>query len=220
MSFLDKLSANVTNAGKIVSQKAKNMTDANSLSNAQRAEKRNIQEQMNEIARLYFEKYKDDPNAEFAAQIASIHASEQRIAEIQAEIEAVRAREPELIPVPEDPKPAPKQPTAMVCMQCGRSYAPTEYSCKDCNSQLVPQYGTFPNAARPEAPTVTPAAPAETTEAAPVQPEAPAETPAQPETTDAAPQPEASAPTGGFCAYCGKPHEAGQAFCAGCGKKL
>ncbi len=220
MSFLDKLSANVTNAGKIVSQKAKNMTDANSLSNAQRAEKRNIQEQMNEIARLYFEKYKDDPNAEFAAQIASIHASEQRIAEIQEEIEAVRAREPELIPVPEDPKPAPKQPTAMVCMQCGRSYAPTEYSCKDCNSQLIPQYGTFPNAARPEAQADAPAAPAEPTEAAPVQPEAPAEIPAQPETANDAPQPEEPKPTGGFCAYCGKPHEAGQAFCAGCGKKL
>lgn len=213
-TFIDKLSANVTNAGKIVSQKVKNMSDANSLTGAQNTEKRNVQDTLMEIGKLYFEKHKNDPNAEFAQQIASILTSEKRIAELQAEIEAVRAREPELVPVPETPKaPQPqKTPTAMVCMQCGRTYAANVSNCQSCGQQLVPQYGGFQKP-QPVAETWytqdSSAAPAK--DAAPVTEEKNVvltKSDAQPTTANR------------FCAYCGKPCTQGQIFCAHCGKKL
>lgn len=204
MSFMDKLSANVTNAGKIVSQKVKNMSDASSLTSAQNTEKRNVQDTLMEIGKLYFEKHKNDPNAEFSQQVASILTSEKRIAELQAEIEAVRAREPELVPVPETPKVQPqKTPTAMVCMQCGRSYAAGAANCQNCGQQLVPQYGTFQ---KPQ----TVAENWYSTEPESMTPEAPAEERKIEQPTSAS----------RFCAYCGKPCTQGQIFCAHCGKKL
>lgn len=162
MSLLDKLSANVTNAGRIASQKVKNMSEANSLSTEQRNERNSIQRNLSEIGRLYYEKYKDVPDAEFAALISEIKASEQKIQELDAEIEAVRAREPELVPIPEDEEIRPAaQPTAKVCMQCGATYAVTETVCTGCGTELVAQYATAAEAA---------AAPQQTAEAAPEKP--------------------------------------------------
>ncbi|MBE6851282.1 MAG: hypothetical protein E7504_06060 [Ruminococcus sp.] len=211
MSFMDKLSANVTNAGKIVSQKVKNMSDASSLTSAQNTEKRNIQDTLMEIGKLYYEKHKNDPNAEFAQQIASILTSEKRIAELQAEIELVRAREPELVIVPETPKPAQpsRVPTAMVCMHCGRSYAANVNTCQTCGQALIPQYGTFQNKPAPQ-----PVAETWYTTGQEQNPAGSTQNPAASEKTDGA------AAASRFCAYCGKPCTQGQIFCAHCGKKL
>lgn len=214
MSFLDKITANVTNAGRVVSQKTKNLSEANSLASEQRLEKRHIQEAMAEIAKLYVEKYKDDPNAEFAQQIASIKAAERRIEQLEREIELVRAREPELVPVPEEAKPVQPQrtPTAMVCMNCGRTYGVGIKHCQNCGNALIPQHGSYKKDAPAEQ---APQPVAENWYA-----DAPAEEKtSQPETpVDAAPAPEQK--SGGFCPYCGKACAAEQAYCANCGKKL
>lgn len=219
MSFIDKLTANVTNAGRVVSQKTKNFSEANTLTNEQRTEKRNIQETMNEIARRYFEKYKDDPNAEFAELIASIKASERHIEQLQTQIELIRAREPELVPVPQEirePK-AQRTPTAMVCMNCGRSYPTGVSHCQNCGNELIPQHGSFKNAQKAaETAPQTVAEPWYSSEA----PEA--DKPVQ-DATDAEAEKSGSAPAETethFCPYCGKSCESGQAFCANCGKKL
>lgn len=234
MSFIDKFTANVTNAGRVVSQKTKNFSEANTLANEKRTEQRNIQDTMAEIAKLYVEKYKDDPTAEFAEQIASIKASEKHIAQLETQIELVRAREPELIPVPQDVKEVKPQrtPTAMVCMNCGRSYAAGVNHCQNCGSELIPQHGNFKNGT----PVEPEAAPQTTTEnwyseektdapaSEPIdltkkEDAAPAEN-AVPEET-AAPEAQAeNTDTPRFCPYCGNRHEAGQAFCTNCGKKL
>lgn len=227
MSFIDKFTANVTNAGRVVSQKTKNFSEANTLANEKRTEQRNIQDAMAEIAKLYVEKYKDDPNAEFAEQIASIKASEKHIAQIETQIELVRAREPELIPVPQDVKEVKPQrtPTAMVCMNCGRSYAAGVSHCQNCGNELIPQHGNFKNgtSAEPEAPqTTTENWYSEEKNEAPASSE-PIDLTKKEET--ATPKPEAQAApentdTPRFCPYCGSRHEAGQAFCTNCGKKL
>lgn len=223
MSFLDKLSANVTNVGRTVSQKTKNFSEASSLTSEQRVEKRHIQDTMNEIARLYFEKHKDDPDAEFANLIASIKASEKRIAELQAQIEEIRAREPELVNIPEEPR-VQKTPTAMVCMQCGHSYPAGETTCKNCGYQLIPQHGNPHRDAPAQPQTVaenwysteennTPAQPD-----APVQKDAPADDASV--KSDAPAEQKSEQNASRFCAYCGKPCTPGQVFCANCGKKL
>ena len=246
MSILDTLSANLTNAGRTVSQKVKNSSEAGTLTREMNTEKRNIQMQIEDIGRQYFEKHKHEIDPEFSSQIQSILASEQRIAELQEEIQAVRAREPELIPVPESttPRTAGAQPSAMVCMQCGKTYAAGQTFCAACGSQLVPQYGGY-SAPRP-APAPAPVDPV----IIPIvnqPPTAPTSTPTVP-TAPVTPAPEASAPeasapeasapeapektaagtpvpetpvTGRFCPFCGaRADQEGQTFCTQCGKSL
>jgi uncharacterized Zn finger protein (UPF0148 family) len=239
MSFLDELSANATNAGRIASQKMKNASDGNKISKNITAEKRNIEQKYSEIGKLFYEKYKDAPDAEFAEQIASITASEQKITELQAELEAVRARKPELISVAEGTPAAPvSAPTAMVCMQCGSTYGTGETFCALCGQKLVSQYANAAQAASAPVQTAEDVQSAPTEEAAVIPTEAVViPEPAAADTAEnTAPSAEASAPAeaaateapaaeepvkaGRFCAYCGAAAEASQVFCAQCGQKL
>lgn len=234
--FLDKLTANVTNVSRIGIQKAKNMSEASSLGSEQKSEKKNIQNQYAEIGRLYYEKYKNDPDAEFPEQIASILASEKRITELDAEIAAVRAREPELVEVPVTPaKPAQPAaphtgtPTSMVCMQCGSTYNTDKTQCDVCHTPLVPQYGgspavrTEPNSTRPDTPQDADPQKPDTldflVEDAGENTNAPDSSAAE-NKPEAADVPETSEKTGCFCPYCGKPAEKNAKFCAFCGKSL
>ncbi len=230
MSFLDNLGVNLTNAGKIVSQKAKNTTEATSLSNRQRKERRNIQTCYSEIGKLYYELHKNDPEPEFAEFIDSIAASEELIEELQTEIDTVRVREPELITeMPSAPTnrgtTSNTKPTAMVCLQCGRSYAAGISFCPECGLQLAAQYANAAQAAaapeqKADAPVIpaTPAAPAApapvvgvpNSEAAPV-----VGTPAPPP----APAPETTKPKR-FCPYCGNSCLPEHSFCPECGERL
>lgn len=157
MSILDKLSANVTNMERVVSQKIKNTWDAGSLSSDRNSEKASIQRNLSEIGKLYYEKYKENPDPDFAELVEAVKVSEQRIAELDAQIENVRAREPELVPVPEDVKPV--KPTSRYCLQCGATYPVSEKFCSVCGIELVDK---FADGASPEA------APAE--KKAPVEP--------------------------------------------------
>lgn len=212
MSFTDKLSANLTNAGRTVSQMAKNFTDTNALQREMNAEKRNIQQKLAEIGQLYYDKYKGDPGAEFFAEVESISASEQRIEELTAEIQGVQARKPELVTVSADGTKGVK-PSAMVCMQCGASYSDiTQTFCSNCGQKLTAQYPS--SAAAYLAPDQT----ASDVQSRPVQPSLtkPAdivlpETPAQPEETAAAAR---------FCTKCGAKADSDSVFCAQCGNKL
>ncbi len=209
MSVFDSLGVSLTNAGKIVSQKAKNTTEATSLSNKQRKERRNIQDCYLEIGKLYFDLRKNAPDPEFADLIHSIIASEERIEELQSEIDNVRLREPELIS--EMPAPATNRssisvtkPSAMVCLQCGKSHPASLSYCPDCGIQLAAQYANAAQAAA--APAQKAAAPAP----APV-----IGVPAEP-----APKPEKKTPPKRFCPYCGTNCEPDHIFCPECGEKL
>ncbi|HAQ63006.1 MAG TPA: hypothetical protein DCR23_00945, partial [Ruminococcaceae bacterium] len=82
-SFFDKLSANLTNATRTVSQNLKNSTDASKLMSQITAENRNIQENLNAIGKLYYDICKDEPDEAFRPMVEAIIKSEQRIAELQ-----------------------------------------------------------------------------------------------------------------------------------------
>lgn len=210
MSIFDNIGVNLTNAGKIVSQKAKNTTEATSLSNKQRKERRNIQTCYSEIGKLYYELHKNDPEPEFEEFVNSIAASETLIEELQTEIDTVRLREPELVTeLPSNPNNrsviAVTKPSAMVCMQCGRSYPADRSYCPDCGIQLAAQYANAAQAA------AAPAQKADAPEAAPAAPEAPA--------PEAAPVQEVPKPKR-FCPYCGNSCAPNHSFCPECGEKL
>lgn len=242
MGFLDKLGANLTNAGRTVSQSAKNFSESSALQKEMNAEKRNIQQKFSEIGELYYEKFNMDPGADFFEQMESISASQRRIEEIQQEITEVQARRAELVPIPESaPRLSAVRPSAMVCMQCGQTYDPTKIYCENCGQKLTPQYPTAAAAAlAPDQtardvksvggrPTEIPASfieETERTEAKPAAPAPEAPKPAAPEAPKAdAPVNEASntdAPEtpAGFCTNCGAQAPKDSRFCPLCGHKL
>ena len=79
MEFIDKLSAGLTNAGRTVSQSAKNFSDTNALKREINTEKRNIQQKYAEIGQLYYEKYNNDPGCEFFTEVDAILTSMRHI---------------------------------------------------------------------------------------------------------------------------------------------
>lgn len=229
MSFYDKLGTSLTNAGRLVSQKAKNFSDTTALQREMNAEKRNIQQKYAEIGQRYYEKFCNDPGADFFDEMESITESARRIEEIEGEIQEVQERKPELMQVPVSAKGV--QPSAMVCMQCGASYADiTQVFCSSCGQKLTAQY---PSAAaaylapsqtasdvqnRPEAIKKQPALtkPADIVHPDTSKKDQPvADAPAK----EAAPSKDAAARPR-FCTKCGARADDDSLFCAQCGNKL
>ncbi len=150
MSFFDKLGASLTNAGRIASQNVKNMSDVSQLKNEIETEKRNIQQNFSKIGKLYYDKMKDQPGEEFREMIYAVRDSEQHIADLERQIQVVRAREPELVPVPDTPsamKASVGKPAGMVCMNCGNTYEAGNTFCAVCGQKLTAQYATPEDAA-------------------------------------------------------------------------
>lgn len=153
-SFFDRLSANLTNATRTVSQNLKNSTDASKLMSQITAENRNIQENLTAIGKLYYDICKDEPDEAFRPMVEAIIKSEQRIVELQESVKVIRSREPELVPVPDENGNISDQsgvkPSVMVCMGCGNTYSHGTAFCSVCGQKLVPQYQAVPSA-EPEA---------------------------------------------------------------------
>lgn len=220
MSFFDKLSANLTNESRKLSQKVKNSTDASKLMSEITAENKNIQENLTAIGKLYYDICKDNPDESFREMVDAIAKSEKRILELQESVKIIRSREPELVPVPEDipSSPMPKQakPTAMVCMGCGNTYTEGNAFCSVCGQKLVPQYQNAAAAA---------AAPAQTAADVQTKPET-AFNDTSSEIIDAEIVEDAAVnlnktpvqEESKFCPYCGKKiADASQRFCDNCG---
>ena len=153
MGFFDTLGANLTNATRTVSQNLKNSTDASKLMSQITAENRSIQENLNAIGKLYYDICKDEPDEAFRPMVEAIIKSEQRIVELQESVKVIRAREPELVPVPDGQETPPaEQPVSslMVCMGCGNTYPQGTAFCSVCGQKLVPQYQAAAPSAEPE----------------------------------------------------------------------
>lgn len=215
-NFFDKLNAHLTNTGRTVSQKVKNSSDASKLMSDITTENKTIQANLNAIGKLYYDMCKDDPDEPFREMVEAIIRSEQRIAELQESIKIVRAREPELVPIPESSPAYANQPqvspSAMVCMGCGNTYPGGTAFCAVCGQKLVPQYQSAAAAA---------SAPAQTAEDVQVKPE---ESVSESETVIDAEIIEDSAEASEqeqFCPYCGKKITIpGQTFCDHCGHAI
>ena len=142
MEFIDKLSAGLTNAGRTVSQSAKNFSDTNKLKNEISAEKRNIQQKYAEIGQLYYEKLNNDPGCDFFPEVDSIMTSMRHIEALEAEIMEVQNRRPELVTVEPRVGDPSIRPSAMVCMQCGQTFDAGQTFCSNCGQKLTAQYPT------------------------------------------------------------------------------
>lgn len=125
-NLLDKINANLTNAGRTMSQKMKNSSDASKLMSEISAENKTIQENLLAIGRKYYDAFKDLPDAEFMDLIENVIKSEQRIAELQDSIKIIRSRTPELVPIP----------TPVACPECGHTCPAGSSFCPVCGCQL------------------------------------------------------------------------------------
>lgn len=213
-NFLDRLNANVTNATRTVAQKAKNLNESNKLNSQIKAEEHNIQQNLIAIGQKYYELCKDSPDEEFKTMVEAIAESEQKIEKFKQEIEEVRAREPKLVPIPEeaviytpDMSDTPDKQTDMVCTNCGSKYAPGNLFCASCGQKLTVSV-------QPETDTQVQQEIKETSEMDEIIAEQ--ELKITPEDDE-----EESVAKQAFCPYCGnKLNIAGQLFCGECGKKL
>ncbi len=228
MGFFDKLGAQLTNASRTVSQNVKNASDSSSLNRKINSHQKNIQQKYAEIGQLFFEKYGNNPENEFAEQTASIKNSMEEIVSLQAEIEEVKARKAELVPIPEDtPKPTTSTaPATMVCTKCGNTYtAPQEY-CSVCGEKLVP-HSSQPVATETVIPTPVPEEEAAPESSVTVADETPEESSFsdsnEPERTILN-EPEVTElkipSTKKFCTHCGAENESDSTFCVVCGNSL
>ena len=208
MEIFDKLSAGLTNAGRTVSQSAKNFSDTNKLKSEISAEKRNIQQKYAEIGQLYYEKFNNDPGCDFFTEVDSILTSMRRIEALEEEIRGVQSRRPELVTVPESPRAGDVRPSAMVCMQCGQTYDANQTFCSNCGQKLTPQYPT------PAAASLAPEQTAADVQTASVTPAEAPDSHVTPNT------PEKSAAPARVCLNCGAQAPDDSVFCAQCGTKL
>ena len=217
MEFIDKLSAGLTNAGRTVSQSAKNFSDTNALKREINTEKRNIQQKYAEIGQLYYEKYNNDPGCEFFPEVDAILTSMRHIEALEYEIQEVQNRRPELI-IPSESSSRSydsRRPSAMVCMQCGKSFDSSYSFCANCGQKLVEQFGS--GAASTAPPVVTPPV-SSVTQDPPTDTKVIPNAPAAP--VDLHKTEEKPAETKRYCLNCGAEAAGDSVFCAQCGNKL
>jgi membrane protease subunit (stomatin/prohibitin family) len=214
-----------------LSNKAKTISETSSLNGVIKTEERKISEQIYKLGQLYFEKYGNSPEPEFAEAVSAIKASQATISETQKQIENIQNR-----------YKCPKcgnsfKPGSVFCSVCGYtlSEAPAATQiCSKCGNQL-PAAAVFCNncgnrlsqpAPQPVVEAAQPA-PQPVVETAQPAPQPAAET-AQPvpqpvvETAQPVPQPvvEAAQPAGKICPKCGEKLGADDMFCDVCGSKL
>lgn len=220
MEFIDKISAGLTNAGRTVSQSARNFSDTNKLRSEISTEKRNIQQKYAEIGQLYYEKFNNDPGCDFFPEVDAIMTSMRHIEALEAEIMEVQNRRPELVTVETRAADPNIRPSAMVCMQCGQTFDANQTFCSNCGQKLTAQYPTAAAA------TLAPDQTAADVTSAPVS----SVTPAEPNDTHVipntpahdAPKPAEPAQDNAkrICLNCGAAAEKDSVFCAQCGTKL
>ncbi len=140
---------------KELSQKAKIMSETNSLNNIVKGEECKIEFQYKTIGKLYFEKFAENPDEDFVEAIETIKASMEKIEETKAEIIKIKSRfncpncgAPfkndaafcskcgSKLPEIEEPQPAIPE-NAQKCDKCGNILKKEAIFCNACGNRLV-----------------------------------------------------------------------------------
>ncbi|MBQ3566353.1 MAG: zinc ribbon domain-containing protein [Oscillospiraceae bacterium] len=116
MSFVSDFGKKISNKTKEISQKAKVMSETNSLNNIIKGEECKIDFQYKTIGKLYFEKFGENPEDDFAEAIETIKASMQKIDETKQEITKIRSR--------------------FNCPECGEPFKNDALFCSKCGAKL------------------------------------------------------------------------------------
>ena len=155
MAFFEQIGKKITDMGQGVAQQTKNLTDVARL-NATISEKERLVGQIfAALGHAYYERHKDDPNAEEPQMIKDLNNLRQEIAQAQEEIKqkkgvvscpncgaelspnaAFCTRCGTRAPQPQQPVESPAAPNARVCPNCQAPVGEGNLFCTRCGTRL------------------------------------------------------------------------------------
>ena len=116
MSVISNFGKKFSGKTKEISQKAKIMSETNSLKGIIKGEEGKIDFQYKNIGKLYFEKYGSNPDEEFKEAIEIINASNKKIQETKEEIIKVKSQ--------------------FCCVNCGKQFKSDDVFCSKCGTKI------------------------------------------------------------------------------------
>lgn len=157
MSIVSDFGKKVSNKTKEISQKAKIMSETNSLNNIIKGEECRIDLQYKTIGKLYFEKFGENPDADFSEAVETIKSAMEKIEETKKEIAKIKSRfncpncgqafKNDAVfcskcgtKLPEREEPEEKLPkNARKCEKCGNVLPKDALFCNECGNKLESQ---------------------------------------------------------------------------------
>ena len=197
MSFFDNIGSKASAAGQAAAEKARNFAEVNRLSGVISDHEKRISRLYFEIGQSYYERHKDDPEAEELERIAAITDTNEKIAVCRNQIKTLKG-------VEKCPNcGADVQNGSQFCNNCGTRIPPASMktapkaglTCPTCGTELESDAAFCFNCGTKLAPTPAPA---------------PAPAPAEPAVEELKRS----------CPNCGTELESDAAFCFNCGTKL
>ena len=197
MSFFDNIGSKASAAGQAAAEKARNFAEVNRLSGVISDHEKRISRLYFEIGQSYYERHKDDPEAEELERIAEITDTNEKIAVCRNQIKTLKG-------VEKCPNcGADVQNGSQFCNKCGTRMPPASMktapkaglTCPTCGTELESDAAFCFNCGTKLAPTPAPA---------------PAPAPAEPAVEELKRS----------CPNCGTELESDAAFCFNCGTKL
>ena len=197
MSFFDNIGSKASAAGQAAAEKARNFAEVNRLSGVISDHEKRISRLYFEIGQSYYERHKDDPEAEELERIAAITDTNEKIAVCRNQIKTLKG-------VEKCPNcGADVQNGSQFCNNCGTRMPPASMktapkaglTCPTCGTELESNAAFCFNCGTKLAPTPAPA---------------PAPAPAEPAVEELKRS----------CPNCGTELESDAAFCFNCGTKL
>ena len=197
MSFFDNIGSKASAAGQAAAEKARNFAEVNRLSGVISDHEKRISRLYFEIGQSYYERHKDDPEAEELERIAEITDTNEKIAVCRNQIKTLKG-------VEKCPNcGADVQNGSQFCNNCGTRIPPASMktapkaglTCPTCGTELESNAAFCFNCGTKLAPTPAPA---------------PAPAPAEPAVEELKRS----------CPNCGTELESDAAFCFNCGAKL
>jgi len=117
MAFFERFGEKLSNAGKDVAKRTKELADITKLNMQINNEEDSIKSKYLEIGKLYYELHASDPSEEFTDLCASITDSENKINTIKAQIQAIKG--------------------VKKCSKCGTEIALSSTFCSVCGNKTV-----------------------------------------------------------------------------------
>ena len=197
MSFFDNIGSKASAAGQAAAEKARNFAEVNRLNGVISDHEKRISRLYFEIGQSYYERHKDDPEAEELERIAEITDTNEKIAVCRNQIKTLKG-------VEKCPNcGADVQNGSQFCNKCGTRMPPASMktapkaglTCPTCGTELESDAAFCFNCGTKLAPTPAPA---------------PAPAPAEPAVEELKRS----------CPNCGAALESDDAFCFNCGAKL
>ena len=116
MAILDDIKETLTKTTKSAVDKGKKLTDVTKLKSQKSSAKKELTQIYVELGKAYYEKYKDAPAEEDAENFEKISAAEEKIADIEAQIRAIKG--------------------ITICPACGEENAVGKKFCGGCGAPL------------------------------------------------------------------------------------